>query len=64
MVSSLPDLISKGEDVRKIRVNGVGTDDLTDKILGGQLQIVFPLFFHVLTHLLQVLVVGAHVETS
>ncbi|KAM5379168.1 hypothetical protein ACJA88_005728 [Fusarium oxysporum] len=35
VVSSLPDLISKGEDVRKIRVNGVGTDELTDKILGG-----------------------------
>lgn len=47
-----------------IRVNGIGTDNLTDKILGGQLQIVFPLFFHVLTHLLQVLVVGVHVETS
>ncbi|KAF5628799.1 hypothetical protein F52700_7891 [Fusarium sp. NRRL 52700] len=35
VVSSLPDLISKGEEVRKIRVNGVGTDGLTDKILGG-----------------------------
>ncbi|KAF4338684.1 hypothetical protein FBEOM_7390 [Fusarium beomiforme] len=36
VVSSLPDLISKGEKVRKIRVNGVGTDGLTtDKILGG-----------------------------
>ncbi|KAF5646597.1 hypothetical protein F25303_5408 [Fusarium sp. NRRL 25303] len=35
VVSSLPDLISKGEQVRKIRVNGVGTDGLTDKILGG-----------------------------
>ncbi|TVY69366.1 Uncharacterized protein Focb16_v001759 [Fusarium oxysporum f. sp. cubense] len=35
VVSSLPDLISMGEEVRKIRVNGVGTDNLTDKILGG-----------------------------
>ncbi|KAF5971176.1 hypothetical protein FBULB1_9374 [Fusarium bulbicola] len=35
VVSCLPDLISKCEDVRKIRVNGVGTDGLTDKILGG-----------------------------
>ncbi|KAG4265015.1 hypothetical protein FPRO04_00701 [Fusarium proliferatum] len=35
VVSSLPDLISKSEHIRKIRVNGVGTDGLTDKILGG-----------------------------
>ncbi|KAH7219435.1 hypothetical protein DER44DRAFT_879377 [Fusarium oxysporum] len=37
VVSSLPDLISMGEEVRKIRVNGVGTDNLTDKILGGNI---------------------------
>ncbi|KAF4439435.1 hypothetical protein FACUT_4190 [Fusarium acutatum] len=35
VVSSLPDLISKGEHIQKIRVNGVGTDGLTDKVLGG-----------------------------
>ncbi|KAG9508114.1 hypothetical protein J7337_001675 [Fusarium musae] len=37
VVSSLPDLISKNEHIRKIRVNGVGTDGLTDKILGGNI---------------------------
>jgi hypothetical protein len=39
VVSSLPDLISKGDEVRKIRVNGVGTDGLIDKILGGWSQL-------------------------
>ncbi|KAF4956025.1 hypothetical protein FGADI_4198 [Fusarium gaditjirri] len=35
VVSSLPDLISKGEEVRRIRVNGVGTDGFPYRILGG-----------------------------
>ncbi|CVK84820.1 uncharacterized protein FMAN_01747 [Fusarium mangiferae] len=35
VVSCLPRLIAKGENARKIRLNGVGSDGLTDKFLGG-----------------------------
>lgn len=46
VVSCLPRLIAKGENARKIRLNGVGSDGLTDKFLGGMPYCLLLLFWN------------------